>query len=94
MSGVEAWAAWGFELWVFSDVALQQISGMRQFAGFEQGLHGVGAPGKLVISRVISRVTIPIILLRGIITTLIITHEPPSKGSLRAAVSTPSSTRV
>ena len=33
----------------------------------------------IVISRVISRVTIPIIHIRGLITPLITTHEPPSR---------------
>ena len=32
----------------------------------------------LVISRVISRVTVVIICIRGLITLLITTHEPPS----------------
>ena len=35
----------------------------------------------VVISRVINRVTILITLLRGLITPLITTHEPPSRDS-------------
>ena len=52
--------------------------GLRVEAGF-RGLGGILGGSWLVISRVISRVTIVITYIRGLITPLITTHEPPSR---------------
>ena len=43
----------------------------------------------VVIRRVISRVTIHITPLRGLITPLITTHEPPSRAGLRSGFGKP-----
>ena len=48
-----------------------------------QAFRLLGGSG-VVISRVISRVTILVTHIRGLITLLITTHEPPSTGQLRA----------
>ena len=56
----------------------------RQRCGWLKASAGVTLLGGswVVISGVISTVTILVTLLRGLITLLITTHEPPSRGSV------------
>ena len=56
---------------------------VRGMSKYPSGFWGWGVLGGswVVISRAISRITIVIIHIRGLITSLITTHEPPSIGS-------------